>query len=150
VIIGYDGSEVCERAIKEAGSLLGHRPALVVHVWEPDRVFEVAAPPTLTPAPIDVRIALELEKRIAQAAQRLAQRGAMLAWEAGFEAEGLAVADDVTVADTLLRLVNERDADAVVVGAHGHSGIREAVLGSTTRSLVKKAPCLVVVRGPAV
>ena len=34
MIIGYDGSEVADQAIKDAAALLGPRPALVVTVWE--------------------------------------------------------------------------------------------------------------------
>jgi nucleotide-binding universal stress UspA family protein len=149
ILIGYDGSDVCEMAIKEAGSLLGGSSALVVHVWEPARAYELATTPTMTPAPMDIRTAVQLERTMAEAAQTMAVRGAALAKEAGFDAEGLAVADDITVAATLLRLANERDVTAIVVGSHGHTGVREAVLGSTTHALVRKAPCLVVVRGPA-
>jgi nucleotide-binding universal stress UspA family protein len=69
--------------------------------------------------------------------------------EAGFEAEGLAVHDEITVGRTLVRLAAERDAPAVVVGSHGHRAVRELVMGSTTQEVVRHAPCpALVVRGP--
>jgi nucleotide-binding universal stress UspA family protein len=49
------------------------------------------------------------------------------------------------VADTLVRVAREHDSPALVVGAHGHSGVRELLLGSTARSVTHHAPCPVVV-----
>jgi nucleotide-binding universal stress UspA family protein len=43
-------------------------------------------------------------------------------------------------------LVSESaDADLVVVGSHGHSGIKAALLGSVSRHVVERAACPVVV-----
>ena len=61
---------------------------------------------------MDVRTAFEAETAAYQTAQRLAKQGAALARQAGLEADGLAVADDVTVADTLVRLARELDGQA--------------------------------------
>lgn len=148
VIVGYDGSPISECALVEAATVLAPRRALVVVVWEPGPVFELMAPPSVTPAPIDVRTALEVEEKIYDGARRLAEHGAALAREAGLEAEGLAVADDVTPASTLVRLAKERQAAAVVVGTRGHSGVKRLLLGSTSEDVVRHAPCPVVVRGP--
>ncbi len=81
--------------------------------------------PTIPPAPIDIRTAIELDRAMYERAQQLAGQGAALARESGLKTKGLAVADDVTVADTLVRLAREREAEAVVVGANGHSALRE-------------------------
>jgi nucleotide-binding universal stress UspA family protein len=78
-------------------------------------------------------------------AQRLARRGADLARELGLDAEGLAVADDITVGDTLIRLAKEHDSQAIVVGTHGHSALGEVLLGRTAHVVVQHAPCPVVV-----
>jgi nucleotide-binding universal stress UspA family protein len=75
----------------------------------------------------------------------MAGRGAELARKGGLDAVGLAVADEITVAATLVRVARERDAAAVAVGAHGHSGLREVLLGSTSRDVVRHAHCPVVV-----
>jgi nucleotide-binding universal stress UspA family protein len=55
------------------------------------------------------------------------------------------VADEITPAATLLRLAGERDAAAIVVGRHGHRAVAEALIGSTTRELIRHAPCPVLV-----
>jgi nucleotide-binding universal stress UspA family protein len=149
IVIGYDGSPASERAVREAGALLAPRPALVVVVWEAGMGFLVSSLPAGTldipPAPIDVRAALEVEDAMYERAQRLAEQGARQAREAGLDAEGLTVADEASVADTLLRLVREREAQAVVVGAHGHRTFGEVLLGSTSQSVVHRAQCPVVV-----
>jgi nucleotide-binding universal stress UspA family protein len=149
VIIGYDGSPASERALRESAVLLAPRPALVAVVWEAGAAYELAeAPPSVVgipPVPLDVRTAAELDQRMYEGAQRLAQQGAALARDVGFEAEGLAVADELTVADTLVRLAQERDAQAVVVGSRGHRGLGELLLGSTSQGVIRRAGCPVVV-----
>jgi nucleotide-binding universal stress UspA family protein len=148
VIIGYDGSEASGRAVIEAAALLGRRKALVVTVWEPGAAYAAVTPPSIPPAPVDFRLAHEYEEALYQGARHLAEQGAQRAVEAGFDAEGLAVADDMTVAATLVRLATERDAPCVVVGSHGHRALREVLIGSTTRQVIQTAPCPVVaVRG---
>jgi len=55
------------------------------------------------------------------------------------------VADEIGVADTLVRLATERKAAAMVVGAHRHAKIAELLLGTTTRAVLQHAPCPVLV-----
>jgi len=149
VIVGYDGSPPSEAALAEAAPVLAIRRALVVVVWEAGAGFELlSTPPGLVPAPIDVRVALEIDEKLYESARRLAEHGAELARAAGLEAEALAVADDVTPAATLVRLARERDAPAVVVGTRGHRGLTHALLGSTAEEVIRQAPCPVIVRGP--
>ncbi|MFB9185489.1 universal stress protein [Dactylosporangium sucinum] len=150
VIIGYDGSEAAERAIRESAGLLGSHPALVVTVWEPGRAFEAATLPIMgfdiAPVAVDFRAATEAEHRLREAMQQTAQRGAQLARESGYtSAQGLAVADDLSVADTLLRVAEEHNAPGLVVGRHGHRRLTEALLGSTSTRLVHKSTRPVVV-----
>lgn len=149
VVIGFDGSPASVRAVREAGPLLAPRQALVVVVWEAGRAFDVVYRPTgileIPPASLDIRTALKFDEARYEAAQELAQQGCALAKEAGLDAEGLVVADDVTVADTLIRVTEERNAPALVVGSHGHSGLRELLLGSTSRAVLQHAPCPVIV-----
>jgi nucleotide-binding universal stress UspA family protein len=151
VVVGYDGSPASECALREGGALLAPRPALVVVVWEAGAAFELMESSLgLLPAPLDVRTALELDRAIYDGARRLAEHGAALARRLGLAADGLAVADDVTVAETLVRLARECDAQALVVGAHGHGALREVALGSTAYGVVHGATCpVIVVRAPS-
>jgi nucleotide-binding universal stress UspA family protein len=147
VVIGYDGSAVADRALAETAGLLAPHPALVVVVWEAGRAFESAWPVGLeVPVPvIDVRAALELEQAVYEAAERMARQGAGLAISMGLQADSLVVADEVSIADTLIRVARERDAPALVVGAHRHGALSEVLLGSTSRDVVRHAPCPAIV-----
>lgn len=152
VVIGYDGSEAAERAMRDAGRLLSGRPALVVTVWKQGLGFEAMELPAATigmpPAVLDVRTALEIDHDLAASAERLARKGAGIAREAGFDdAEGLAVADDpeVPVAETIVRVAREREADAIVVGAHNQGTLSDVFLGSTSRDVIRRADRPVVV-----
>jgi nucleotide-binding universal stress UspA family protein len=151
VVVGYDGSPSADQAVRAAGGLLTGRRARVVVVWKVGLGFELVELPTLSlglpPASLDIRTALEIDQELAEKAQRLASRGTQLAAEAGFEADGVAIAEDlhVTVAESILRVARENDAQAVVVGVHGHGRISEAILGSTSRDVIRHAQCPVVV-----
>ncbi len=151
VLIAFDGSTASEEAVRDAGDLLGRRPALVVVVYKTGIGFELVELPTasigLPPAPIDVRTAVEIDQSLAERAQQLAQHGAELARAAGFDADPLAVADDpdTPVDETLVALARERDAQAIVVGAHGHGKLGEVLLGSVSRGVIRRADRPVVV-----
>lgn len=150
VIFGFDGSAAAQRAVHDAAPLLGHQPALVVTVWEAGRLFEPATLPAtgleLPPTVLELRSAIDVDAELYEAAKRTAGHGAHLARDAGYaDATGLAVADDLTVAETLLRVARDRDSPGIVVGAHGHRKLSELLLGSTSDTLVHKADRPVVV-----
>jgi nucleotide-binding universal stress UspA family protein len=155
ILIAYDGSPSADHAIREAGRLLAGRRALVVAIYQQGVGFELAELPATSigapPPPIDIRTALEVDEELAERSQMMAHHGAELAREAGFEADALAVADDadMPVAETIVNVAREQNADAIVMGAHGHSRLSEAVLGSTSRDVIRQAPCPVVIARPA-
>jgi nucleotide-binding universal stress UspA family protein len=60
-------------------------------------------------------------------------------------AEGLAVADELTVSETLVRVASDVDAAAVVMGRHDHSSLHDVLLGSTAKGVLRHAPCPVLV-----
>jgi nucleotide-binding universal stress UspA family protein len=47
----------------------------------------------------------------------------------------------------ICQLASEESADAIVIGSHGHGGIRWALLGSVSDYVVRNAPCPVVISG---
>src|SRR4051812_27632991 len=132
VVIGYDGSPGAEGALVQAAALLAPRSALVIVVWEAGRAYESATWNAITldvPAPtVDIRSAIELDRAVADAAERTAQRGAELARRHGLAAESMVVADEMSIAETLLRVAREQDAAALVVGAHRHGRLSEVLL----------------------
>jgi nucleotide-binding universal stress UspA family protein len=147
VIIGFDHTPASERAVHEAAVLLAPRPALVVVVWRAGLAFEAASTPALEAPPVadDVPRAMAVDRSLHDAAQQLAQRGAAVAVAAGMPATGVAVPDDGTVAETLIRIAEEQAAAAIAVGAHTRRGLRKMMLGSTAKDLLERAPCPVIV-----
>ena len=47
-----------------------------------------------------------------------------------------------SVAETMSRVVEDRKADLLVLGAFSHSRLKEMFFGGTTRSIIDKPPCL--------
>jgi nucleotide-binding universal stress UspA family protein len=148
VLIAYDGSDTARRAVQEAGKLFGSRQVLVVTVWEPGLAYEAEVPITdldMPAVPVDIEGARELEEELHQRAARTAKTGAELAQSVGLEAKGLAVADEVNVADTVVELARKRGVAAIVVGSRGLRGLRARLEGSTSNAVLRHAPCPVVV-----
>jgi|SRR5947209_6148448 len=147
IVLGYDGSPSAKRAIGEAAALLAPRPALVVTVWEPGLAYAASVPSSLDlPAtPVDVTTAAEIDTALDQRAHRLAAEGAQLARDAGFDAEPVVVADESNVGETLVEVARQREAQAIVVGSRGLSGLKARLAGSTSRAVLQHADRPVVV-----
>jgi nucleotide-binding universal stress UspA family protein len=151
VVIGFDGTPAAEHAIREGGPLLAGRKAVVLVVWVQGLGFELVTLPAseigLPPAPADVETALEVDRELLRAAESQAQRGVAIAREAGVAAEPLVVADDpdTAVHETIVRVADQRDAAAILIGTHGHGPIGELLLGVTTRGVLRRAGVPVVV-----
>jgi len=149
VLIAYDGSDAARRAVREAAELFGFRRALVLTVWEPGIAYYSAdlspAGPDLSPAPVDIEGVHRIEGELRVHAERTAADGLALAKSAGLDAEAVTVADEVDVADAIVQLARERRVAAIVIGSRGLSGLRARLEGSTSRAVMKAAPCPVVV-----
>jgi nucleotide-binding universal stress UspA family protein len=145
LVIGYDGSDEFENVLRRAAILLAGRPALVVVVWEPGVAYErFALPDDITPAAIHVDTAMLAENALYADARRLARKGAELAKTSGFDATGLAIADELTVAESLVHIARARDAQGILVGARG-LGLTRLLLGSTSEAVLRRADRPVVV-----
>lgn len=143
ILLCYDRSRAAERAIEQAGALLGQRRALVLHVWRS------VAPDALRQLPQDMGevadiVIEELDASGLKLAEEIAEEGAALARRAGFTAEALLeqVAErwaghpETNVWQAIMRVAQARDAAAVVIGSSGVSGLQSALLGSVSYGLV--------------
>ena len=148
VVIAFDGSPAARRAIEEAARVFRSSHALVVTVWEEGLAYMAPAAPTeamvMSPM-VDPGVALEVDRGVHDAAERVSQEGAALAKSLGLEAQPLAVPDERDVARTILTVAEKHQAMAIVVGSRGLSGIRARLEGSTSKALLKHAPCPVLV-----
>jgi nucleotide-binding universal stress UspA family protein len=149
VVIAFDGSPAALSALREAAELLAPRPGLVVVVWEAGAAYDLATIPSAgleePPAQLDFRRAAELDLALYTDAQNMAGHGAAIARSLGMPADARAVADELTVSETLIRVAADVDAAAVVVGRHDHGVVHDVLAGSTAKELLRHAPCPVLV-----
>jgi len=149
ILLAYDGSPASGHAMRVVARLLGPRRAIVATVWEEGLAVSTIMPSTefgMSPGPLDVETALEVDEAVHAHAERVAAEGAELARSLGFDAEPIAVADEVNVAETLVHLATQRGADVLVLGSRGLTGLRSRLLGSTSHAVLRHAhlPVLVV------
>lgn len=148
----YDGSDTARQAVRGAAKLFGSRQVLVVTVWEPGLAYEAVptagaemSPVEMSPVPVDIEAAREVDEEIHQRASRTAQEGAELAQSLGLRPQGLAVAEEVHVADAIVGLARKREVAAIVVGSRGLTGLRARLEGSTSNAVLRHASCPVIV-----
>ena len=148
VVIAFDGSPAARRAIEEAARVLRSSRVLVVTVWEEGLAYAAVAGPTegmLMSPVVDPGVALEVDRSVHDHAERVSQEGAALARSLGLDAHPLAVPDERDVAKTILSVADRHQAAAIVVGSRGLSGVRARLEGSTSKALLKQAPCPVLI-----
>ena len=147
IVLAYDGSSAARQAVAAAAALLPSRKTLVITVWEPALGHAAAAPPPAATATlvVDPAAGLDVGSDQRASAARMSHEGAELARSLGLDAEAIATADAGNVASTIVELASRHDAAAIVVGSRGLSGLRSRLEGSTSKDVVKRAPCPVVV-----
>ena len=146
-LIAFDGSAAAREAVAAAAALLKPRATLVLTVWEAALAqVAMATPPdvAMTPA-VDPAAMLTLDEALRGNAERVSSEGAEFARSLGLDAEPLAMADVGDIARTIADVAREHKAATIVVGSRGLSGLRARFEGSTSKGVVKHAPCPVVV-----
>jgi nucleotide-binding universal stress UspA family protein len=147
ILFAYDGSEEADAAISTAAELLGGREsqAVVLSVWEPLTVQALRAERFGSPTLAVPNDAAAEDEHTEHQARRLAEHGARVAGEAGFKARALWAADSHNIAETIVEGAEELDAELIVLGARGLTGVA-ALLGSVSTRVTQRAgrPVLVV------
>ena len=147
LVLGYDGSDCAQRALRHAATLAGQMTGaavLVVYAFE----FSVGYVPTgMTDSPLmmsaefDDHVQLVRgfgEQQVKAAKDELTKAGVTATT---LVAEGRPV-------EALLDAAKENDAEMIVVGSHGEGAMSAAFLGSTALKLLhhSEIPVLVVPR----
>ena len=136
IVVGTDGSSGAEAAVRKTIELLQGRDDTV------NLVCSYPGPSTLERIGMTAR--QEAVNMRGVAADVLA-RAELRFSEAGFAVEKHAREGDP--ADTILHVADEQDADLIVVGARGHTGLRRFMLGSVSSKLSHHSPrSLLIVR----
>jgi nucleotide-binding universal stress UspA family protein len=143
VLLCFDGSEPAREAIVKAAGILRERRALVLHVYRSAQ--ELAIP---YGGVAFGRETPNIAKEIMEHAHGVAEQGARLAREAGFDAEALHVEAHGRIPDTILDVARDRDAAVIVTGSRGLGGVKLALLGSVSAGLLHGADRPVLVLPP--
>lgn len=146
ILLCFDGSSDAENAIRRAGDLLGPRPAVVITVSEPLKLWEPSDPATIIDAPIDKLLSkvLQLEEIIDDVAREQVNRGVEVARAAGFDAQGRVGRGKPW--RVICEAARQVDAEAIVLGARGLSRVESALLGSVSAAVSNHAgrPVLII------
>jgi nucleotide-binding universal stress UspA family protein len=139
IVVGIDGSDASKEALRWAAEEAKLRSArlVVVHAWTFVPPQPIGDPGMLAVPAGDLPGQLDAERHVAETVLREAAREL----PAGVELEAKLVEGDAAEA-----LVAESEsAELVVVGSHGRSGLRAALLGSVSRHVTTHTACPVVV-----
>jgi nucleotide-binding universal stress UspA family protein len=139
ILLAIDGSEHSARTVDALGS----------HPWPPGSTVRVLSvvDQVVTATP-EVAIfsgeTIEAEReQLTQVADELTTRYANWLCSSGLSAEKRVRAGDPK--SLIIDEAQEWGADLIVVGSHGHTGIKRWLLGSVAQSVVSHAPCSVYV-----
>ena len=141
LLICYDGSENAKHAIREAAVLLAPRRALVLSVWQ-----DAAALPSLAWAGAALPDLEDVFAVAREGAERMAEEGAGIARATGFDAVAIAAEAKGPIWMAVEQAAEEHEAEAIVVGSRGLSGVKSLLLGSVSSGIVHHSlrPTLVV------
>ena len=135
IVVGTDGSEPAERAVREAVKVAakeGARLHVVTAYPDPHMLRERIASGA-TQVPVNLR----------EVAETVLARAAREAEDGGVEVETHAREGDP--ADAILDVAEERGADLIVVGNKGMTGAKRFLLGSVPNKVSHHAPCSVLI-----
>jgi nucleotide-binding universal stress UspA family protein len=143
ILICYDGSPDADRAIDQAGRLFAGREATVLTIWEGFTEVLTRSAVGLAAAPLNFE-EIDVANR-AGAAER-AERGAARARSAGLHAHPRVAESGPTIWETVLDEAEETEAEAIVLGSRGLTGVRSTLMGSVSHAVLQHAdrPVMVV------
>jgi len=151
VVIAYDGTPNARRAVQYAGSFLSASRAVVLTVWAPMRSGseQVSIDLDGPPDPVDPETADEPDIAYADA-HRTNAEGTDLARSAGLPAEALCLSVTSTVWRTIIDAADKLDADLIVTGTRGTTGVRSLLQSSVADRVLRHGgrPVLIVPPGP--
>ena len=142
IVVGVDGSEASGEALRWAVEEARLRSArlIAVHAWSFVPPQPIGDPGMLAVPAGDLPGQLDAESDAARVTLDEAV-GEVLGAEPGIEVERKLVEGDAGEA----LVAESAGAELVVVGSHGRSGFRAALLGSVSRYVVDHSSCPVVV-----
>ena len=139
IVVGTDGSETAQEAVRQAVELAKSVGAelLLVSAYQP--VSRVTVNKEIRHVPDDVQWMVSAREDVAT----LLSEAAATAEAAGIAVQTFPRQGDP--ADAILDVAEERDADLIVVGNKGMTGAKRFLLGSVPNRVSHHAPCSVLI-----
>ena len=146
ILIGYDGSDDADEAVRVAGRLLGARRAVIAYVWDSLAALllrtdmDTLGGPCRSPRSCSTRRRPSRPRQLPGAARSSQPR----------RVEPLAVIarGKPKAWPTLLYLADQHDAAAIVVGSRGLGGVESALLESVSAGVLDHAHRPVLIAPP--
>jgi len=138
LVVGTDGSETADEAVRKAAEL-AHTAGAKLHIVS---AYEPVAPARLREEAVEVPRDLEWAINPRQDVDATLDHAAAIAGE-GIEVETHARQGDP--ADAILDVAEEISADLIIVGNKGMTGARRFLLGSVPNRISHHAPCAVLI-----
>ena len=135
IVVGIDFSELSQRALTTAIELARDSGAEIHLV----HAFDIRVP-FVTPYEVAVPDHLISEARDAAARKLEEALGSISA--AGVKAKSHL--EEVPASSAIVRVATELEADLVVMGTHGNTGLKHVLLGSVAERTLRLAPCSVL------
>lgn len=135
-VVGYDFSETSEMALNEGLRQASMTPGSVLHVIMALEEKHTVLFPQIE---IDYQGAGKVQELLSESIQARVQQ---------IRPTGLTFFVHVRIgepASEILALAAEADADFIIVGTHGHGGVKRWLVGSVAEKIVREAHCPVIV-----
>ncbi|MFF0817945.1 universal stress protein [Rhodococcus sp. NPDC003318] len=149
MLIAYDGTENSKRAIEYAGRFLSAERAVVITAWEP-MVRQAARMSGLSGVMQPEWVPDEDTEDIALTdARTVNTEGLELARNVGLNAEGRTIECVTTIWTTIVEAADELDADIIVTGTRGTTGLKSLLQSSVADHVLRHShrPVLIVPPG---
>lgn len=144
ILVCYDGSADAQAAIDRAGSLMPGNEAIVLVIWE--TILEtLTRNGSLGLGFIGEDGGADTDAAIEKAALGTADEGVQRAAAAGLVAHPRTAAQHDGIAAAILGVAGDVDADVIVLGTRGLSGVKSLVLGSVSHAVLHHADRAVLV-----
>jgi nucleotide-binding universal stress UspA family protein len=151
ILASYDGSADAQAAIDHAAQLMPGAQVTVLTVWERFQMTVARTGGMGMGMGTSYPDGGDIDAVSEAAASARAAEGADRATAAGLVAEPRTAVRDDGIAGAILAVADELDADAIVLGTRGLTGLRSMLLGSVSHAVLQRADrSVIVVPSPAV
>lgn len=147
ILLSYDGSSDAQAAIDCAAQLMPGQKATVLTVWEPfiDMLTRTGAFGIGSMGMAGTYEVDKIDQTSKDAATETAADGVKRAKAAGLDAEARCARREHGIGQAILAAASDVDADVIVMGTRGLSGMKSFLLGSVSHAVVQHADRAVLV-----